>query len=42
MISQNGCVLNAGGSGNQTTDRLLVAGTLGGTSTLVVTPLAGK
>ena len=35
-------VLNAGGSGNQTTDRLLVAGTLGGTSTLVVTPLAGS
>lgn len=35
-------VLNAGGNGNQTTDRLLVAGTLAGTSTLVVTPLAGS
>ncbi|CAM2147938.1 putative Type V secretory pathway, adhesin AidA [Pararobbsia alpina] len=35
-------VLNAAGDGNQTTDRLLVAGTLLGTSQLVVTPLAGS
>ena len=35
-------LLNVGGAGGQTTDRLLVAGTLSGTSTLVVTPLAGS
>lgn len=35
-------VLDVGGDGNQTTDRLLVAGALLGTSTLVVTPLAGS
>ncbi|HTJ94392.1 MAG TPA: autotransporter domain-containing protein [Pararobbsia sp.] len=34
-------LLNAGGNGNQATDRLLVAGSLSGTSTLLVTPLAG-
>lgn len=34
-------LLNAGGPGNQTTDRLLVAGNVTGSTSVVVTPIAG-